>query len=195
MYPKDHRLEILGRYHMLNNSGVRIDTICLSTMYSIETNGIKFNRPASSVFTDNELGFRIYKLEKPLEPGDSIFVDFILLSQSHGFTNYGVDAPVIANGTYFTTNNYLPAIGYQSTRELYKPGDRKKHGLPKRPLLPTLEDVHALKNIAAGQTTAEDLVDADRLITGIYLRIADSSPTAMQTGSLLRDAFLKTASR
>ena len=57
-----------------------------------------------------------------------------------GFANGGIDASVVANGTYFTNLNWLPAIGYQSNRELNAAGVRRQYGLTPRPAFPSLDD-------------------------------------------------------
>ena len=63
---------------------------------------------------DEELDYRIYTLEQPLRPGDTLQLTFEVDFEPHGFTNGGVDASVVANGTHFTNLNWLPAIGYQT---------------------------------------------------------------------------------
>ena len=37
--------------------------------------------------------------------------------EPRGFSNAGLDASVVSNGTYFTNGAWLPAIGYQPERE------------------------------------------------------------------------------
>ena len=65
-----------------------------------------------------------------------------------GFPNRGIDASVVANGTYFTNDAWLPAIGYQADRELRSAGDRRKYGLAARPETPLLDDVEAARRDA-----------------------------------------------
>ncbi len=92
---------------------------------------------------DADRGYRIYALERPLQPGDSLRLDFAVRIEPRGFRNEGVDASVVANGSYFTTGNWFPAIGYQRSRELLSARDRREHGLPVRPVVPSLDDVEA----------------------------------------------------
>ena len=111
-------MEIRGTYRLVNRSAVAIDSIHLATVPGVETGAVAFDRPATLVLADEELGHRIYALEKPLQPGDSLRLDFEVHVEPHGFRNSGVDASVVANGTYFTNRDWLPAIGYQRSREL-----------------------------------------------------------------------------
>ena len=64
---------------------------------------------------DAKLGHRIYSLETPLQPGDSLRLDFQVNAEPHGFRG-DIDLSVLANGTFFT-NAWLPAIGYQARRD------------------------------------------------------------------------------
>ncbi|MDQ2675602.1 MAG: hypothetical protein M3Y34_02240, partial [Actinomycetota bacterium] len=108
-----------------------------------------FDRTAALVVGDNDHGHRIYALEQPLQPGDSLRLDFQVRVEPRGFRESGADASVAANGTFFT-NGLLPAIGYQGRRELVSASDRREHGLAPRPLIPFLEDVEARKDRGAG---------------------------------------------
>lgn len=139
IYPKQEKVDIRGTYQLVNSHAVAIDSIHLSTMTGVETGDITFDRPATRVLADDDLGYRIYKLERPLPPGDSLELSFTVRVVRRGFTNSGASHAVVANGTYFTNEYWLPQVGYQYTRELDKPGERRAHGLPARAVIPTLE--------------------------------------------------------
>jgi ABC-2 type transport system permease protein len=138
IYPRQRKADIRGTYRLVNSSAVAIDSIHLATIPGVETRAVAFDRPAPSVLTDEDIGYRIYALEKPLEPGDSLQLSFEVHIQPHGFGDRGVGASVVANGTYFRNLDWLPAIGYQPVRELSNAGDRRAHGLTPRPEVPPL---------------------------------------------------------
>jgi ABC-type transport system involved in multi-copper enzyme maturation permease subunit len=150
IYPQQKKVDIRGTYHLVNNSTVAIDSIHLSTMGGVKTGSISFNRPATPVVVDKEHDYRVYKLGASLQPGDTLQLGFAVQAARRGFTNRGSGSAVAANGTYFTNENWLPVIGYQSSRELDKPGERRTHGLPARTIVPTLEDT-----VAGGDVTGE----------------------------------------
>jgi ABC-2 type transport system permease protein len=159
IYPERREVEIRGTYSLVNRSAVAIDSIHLATAPGVETGDVEFDRPAARVLADEELGHRIYALERPLQPGDSLRLDFQVHVEPRGFRESGVDASVVANGTFFT-NGWLPAIGYQGSRELMSASDRREHGLASRPLIPSLHDVEARKNQGGG-TAVEAVVGTD----------------------------------
>ena len=149
IHPERRAVDVRGTYRLLNESAVAIDSVHVATSSSVETGEMQFDRPATRVLADEELGHRIYALETPLRPGDALELDFHVLFEPHGFGESGVDAPVVANGTYFT-NAGFPALGYQRSRELMTAGDRREHGLAPRPLIPSLDDVEARKDRDGG---------------------------------------------
>jgi ABC-2 type transport system permease protein len=147
IYPKEAKVDIRGTYQLVNNSTVAIDSIHLSTMEGVETRHITFNQPATPVVVDKELDYRVYKLATPLRPGDSLQLAFAVHVARRGFTNRGGGSAVVANGTYFTNEDWLPVLGYQSSRELDKPSERRAHGLPARTMVPTLEDTEGSPDV------------------------------------------------
>jgi hypothetical protein len=143
IFPERRAVDIRGTYRLENRGVEAIDSVHLATIPEVETRVIAFSRRARQVLSDEERGHRIYTLEEPLQAGASLELTFEVHVEARGFRNVGIDASVVANGTYFTNRQWLPAIGYQPTRELLAPGQRREHGLPSRPLLPPLDDAEA----------------------------------------------------
>jgi ABC-2 type transport system permease protein len=143
IHPERRAVEARGSYSLVNGSDVAIDSIHVSTVPGVEPEALSFDRAASLRLADADRGYRIYALERPLQPGDALRLDFAVRIEPRGFRNEGVDASVVANGSYFTTGNWFPAIGYQRSRELLSARDRREHGLPVSPIIPSLYDVEA----------------------------------------------------
>jgi ABC-type transport system involved in multi-copper enzyme maturation permease subunit len=150
IYPERREVEIRGSYRLVNRSAEAIDSIHLATVPEVETGAVAFDRTAEPVVADDDLGHRIYALERPLQPGDSLLLDFRVHIEPRGFRESGVDASVVANGTFFASRDWLPAIGYQPNRELTSAADRRAHGLAPRPLIASLYDVEARKDRDGG---------------------------------------------
>jgi hypothetical protein len=149
IYPDRREAEIRGAYVLVNTSSAAIDSIHVTTVPGVpgvETRAVSVDRPVSPVLPvlmDDDLGYRIYALEKPLQPGDSLQLSFEVHVAPHGFRNNGADTLVVENGTYFTNLDLLPAIGYQRNRELTNAGVRRLNGLATRPAVPLLDDTQA----------------------------------------------------
>ncbi|MDR3674685.1 MAG: M1 family aminopeptidase [Acidobacteriota bacterium] len=87
---------------------------------------------------DTRLYYRIYHFTAPLQPGESRTVTFTAKSHNRGFENSVSNVGLVQNGTFFN-NTVGPVIGYDPSRELTDPNDRRKYGLSEQVLMPPLE--------------------------------------------------------
>jgi hypothetical protein len=71
IYPGQRKAEIRGTYLLVNSIAVSIDSIHLATASEVKT-AVTLDRPAALVLADEDLGHRIYALDTPLQPGDSL---------------------------------------------------------------------------------------------------------------------------
>ncbi|HEX5870558.1 MAG TPA: hypothetical protein VFY65_09090, partial [Longimicrobium sp.] len=76
IHPRRRTAEIRGVYHLVNRTAVAIDSIHVAIDGEVRTGAIGFDRPAARVLADEALGHRIYALRTPLQPGDSLRMDF-----------------------------------------------------------------------------------------------------------------------
>jgi hypothetical protein len=161
VFPKQNKATISGTYRLVNNSVVPIDSILLSIAAGTITNGIVFDREIKLEPAGNDAD-QVYVLANALLPGDSMRISFRVHYESKGFTNNGAESLVVANGTYFTNRQVLPAIGFQVYRCVSDIVLRKKYGLPARPIIPSLYNVEARHNLyMADQTNVESIVSTD----------------------------------
>lgn len=106
------------------------------------TDSVLINIPGSSVKArDNRLGYRIYTLGQPLQPGDSLPIKMQVYRFTKGFENEVSFTQLTQNGTFFNNTDFVPAIGYTSQGELSDKNKREKHKLPHRLRMPKL-NVH-----------------------------------------------------
>jgi hypothetical protein len=138
LYPEKRGLEVSCRQRMKNKGSTAIDTLFFthSTIYKSEI------ALAGSVklLSDTVLGFSIYRLTKPLMPGDTIDVSLSMRYFPEGVENEVSVTSIVDNGTFFNNSDILPQIGYQSGSELSDKNDRKKYDLPVRARMPKLNE-------------------------------------------------------
>src|SRR5688572_1831692 len=159
IFPERREVSIRSTYHLANASAVPIDSIHLTTGSRVGIGDITFDRPARSVVADDNLGYRIYALEKPLLPGDSVRLMFNARFAPRGFSNSGVSESMSENRTCLPLGRGLPAIGYDRQRELTSARDRRARGLAPRPLiLPSLYDTAARYAVWGGSAIKLDMV-------------------------------------
>jgi ABC-2 type transport system permease protein len=173
IYPKRGAVEIRGTYDLVNRTGATIDAVHVATALEVETR-VEFDRPSRTELADDRLGHRIYVLETPLRPGDSLRLEFEVRFEPRGFPRYDIDASVVPNGTFFGSE-WLPRVGYQRGRELQDAAERREYELPPRPEIPPLDDPVALMEPAGLEAIMFEAVVG-----------TDEGQTAVAPGALLR---------
>lgn len=140
----DRRAADLSGIHLLENrTDSPLDTLHIATSLEVETVRVELHRPARAAVLDDDLGHRIYVLENPLQPGESMRLEWEVRHTSHGFPAGNPSSSVVSNGSFFVARDWMPLVGYQPSRELSDRGARLSHGLPDRAVVPPLGDPEA----------------------------------------------------
>ncbi|HEV2147654.1 MAG TPA: M1 family aminopeptidase [Longimicrobiaceae bacterium] len=176
--PGEGAVDLRGTYHLLNRTAAPIDSVHVIVHPEIRTRSLAFDRPAERVLLDAELHYRIYVLERALQPGDSLRLTFDLAFSPRGFPNTGIPTAVVGNGAYFD-RRWLPGIGYQRGLELSGERERREHGLPPHPPVASADDEDARR-------TRYELRDAD-LVSVDAVVGTDADQVAITPGALVRE--------
>ncbi len=145
IYPDKQQADINATYTLVNRESLPIDTIHIGSGSGFEPVAIRFNQVSIPVVEDKKLGHYMYALQKPLQPGDSLQLNFAVHYHQRGFQQKNNKALVVEGGTYFTNFDLLPVIGYQSYREIRDAVLRKKYLPAAKPAMPSLYDTAAQK--------------------------------------------------
>ena len=140
LFPKTRDIKASGEYVMINKSTVLIDSIFLD--HNSVPSTFKFDKENSLVLEDTLYNFDIYKLKKPLLPGDSLKLNFTVQNKPN--TLLRNNSRIISNGTFFNSS-YFPSLGYGGG-ELTDDKTREKYDLPPNKLKPHPSDSTALGN-------------------------------------------------
>jgi hypothetical protein len=178
LYPAGRAAKIHGTFRLVNRTAQPIDSLHVLPSAEVETRALRFDRAARLVVNDRARHYRIYTLDRPLAPGDSLSMSFQVESRPRGFRNAGAPTEVTRNGTLID-RRWLPALGYRRGRELVDERERHEHGLPPRALPPTAGDVEA-RDAGAGARDVE-LVDVETVVG------TDARQTAVAQGTLVRE--------
>jgi ABC-2 type transport system permease protein len=142
LHPERRAIDLAGTYHLVNRTNAPIESVHMYSRPDIETRSAAFDRSATAVLVDHEVGYRIFQLAAPLAPGDSMQLSFEAGFQPRRFFDTTGQTDIVANGTYLE-RGWLPFIGYQPAFQLSNASARKRFGLaPAQPLA-------APENIAA----------------------------------------------
>jgi ABC-2 type transport system permease protein len=175
LYPAEGAAEIEGTFRFVNRDDRAIDSIHVLPSMLVDTRAVRFDRGARLVLDDSVLRYRIYALERPLAPGDSIAMTFQLVHRPRGFRNAGAPTDVTPNGVYIY-GNWMPALGYSAGREIADEKSRRELGLPPRTQAPSAGDVETRVGAKPVQ-----------LVVGETIIGTEPHQTALSPGRLLRE--------
>jgi ABC-2 type transport system permease protein len=142
VYPATGGLALRGTYTLTNKTRLAIDSLHVDVPSSLGVRLLAPDAPARRVVSDSARGYYVFRLERPLEPGDSLRLRFDLRHVERGFENEASYLPVANNGSFFNSQ-LLPHIGYNAEGELTDEGEREKYGLSGRPRAASIRDPRA----------------------------------------------------
>jgi ABC-type transport system involved in multi-copper enzyme maturation permease subunit len=176
LYPSRRAADVRGTFRLVNRTAQPIDSLHVLLHADVATRTLRFSRAATAVLTDSVLHYRIYALERPLAPGDTIVMTFELAYAPRGFRNAGAPTEVTTHSAYLD-GSWLPGLGYRVSRELTDDVLRRKHGLAPRVSAPSAGDVETRT------ANARDVEEADvETIIG-----TDTTQIAVTPGRLVRE--------
>jgi len=129
---------------------------------------------------DNRLKYRIYSLEKPMLPNDSLLIKVDLWSISRGFENEVSFTQLTQNGTFFNNTDIMPSLGYNVRNEIGDKNKRSKLKLPPRIRMPKLDE-----NDMVARKNTYFLNDADWVEVNTVISTT-SDQIAVAPGSLIK---------
>ncbi len=136
LYPEKRNLQVKAQA-MAHNAGSRaVDSLHFTMVDGFD---IMIEIPGATVALDDQQHqYRIYRLQQPLQPGDSLRMTITSSYQCRGFENNVRFLQIEGNGSFFNNAEILPQIGYQSGNEIADKNRRKKCNLPERERMPAL---------------------------------------------------------
>ena len=154
IFPSTRAVRFRGQFTLVNKHARALDTVIVNI--PVEQNprvrSLTLGRAgqATLALNDTTYGVRLYRLARPLAPGDSLALGMDILYQERGFPNSGSNTDIVYNGT-FISSNYLPGLGYREGAELSGDQDRKSYGLKPKPRMAPVNDLKARQNTYISQ--------------------------------------------
>jgi hypothetical protein len=156
LYPDEPRVVTKGTYVVENKTDAPMSEIHVSwargheqrsflgtllmgdlVMQALEIDGARLTKEYE------DLHYRIYTFDRPLEPGQKTEVRFQTLRQQRGFRNSNNEVRVVENGTFLDNFQITPFIGMSRFMILQDRTVRRKYGLVPELRPPKLEDSSA----------------------------------------------------
>ena len=182
IFPATRAVQFRGEFMLVNKHPRPLDSVIVSVPVELHprVRSLVLGAPgqATLALNDTTFGFRLYRLARPLAPGDSLPLRLDLFYQERGFPNAGSNTDIVANGT-FISSGYLPGLGYREGVELSGDQDRKNYGLKPKPRMAKVDDMKARQN-----TYISDDADWIRFRTTIS---TEADQTAVAPGYLKKE--------
>jgi ABC-2 type transport system permease protein len=142
--PETQSMRADGRYRIRNPHAVPIRELHVNlsddgALAALDLGG------AQLVRHDKPLAYRIYRLAKPLAPGEERAISFRIDHKPSGISAGRPDTRIVDNGSFFN-NRMFPTFGYQPDQEMTDRNERRKRGLGEPRRMPKLEDEKARAN-------------------------------------------------
>ena len=151
IFPYKREMKAKGHFLLKNKNSVPIQTLFVHyPPQFVQEFSMKWSKPASLSEKNNELNLSIYKLEKPLNPGEDLLLRFQVAIVHPGFTNEGPPVKIVSNGTFFHGTDYFPTLGYEPSKEISRDKIRRKYELQPKPRIPKINDKEARQYMGFG---------------------------------------------
>tara|TARA_R110000868_G_scaffold304437_14_gene565180 strand:- start:20644 stop:24279 length:3636 start_codon:yes stop_codon:yes gene_type:complete len=176
MYPYERNYSLKGHYVLANKSDGPINEIYIQKFPTDEITLTSLSIKEGSIIdsTYNKFGFSTLILDHPIQPRDSVTLDFHQTYTSNGFAEQP-NTYVVYNGTVID-NYHFPTIGYNEDIELQEEDIRAKYGLTPKVRTADIEDPNWL-------TDGKSNGDGEEINFEIVVS-TDSSQTAVAPGYL-----------
>lgn len=176
LYPEEHKLESHGSAVLINNRQQALREFVVSLDVRMRINSLVIEG-ATQTLRDTTLGFHLFTLDTPLQPGATLTMRWNLSRENRSFVNGVADTELVANGTFVESYDIMPMPGYDIENELTDSNERERAGLPPAARLPALGDFSFLDDLRRG-------VDLRGKVRTVVSTTADQ--TAVTSGVLLR---------
>jgi len=147
--PETLSVRAQGRYTLVNPHAAPIGEFHIAVDPDSKIERLEFGA-AELVRNDERLGYRIYRLKQPMQPGERRELRFVQSRVQRGFANEPSQYAIVGNGSFFNSGVF-PHFGYDANRQLQDRNERRKRGLGEVPRMAKLEDASASqRNYIAG---------------------------------------------
>lgn len=192
LYPDERRAEIRGRYLLRNMTGTPVRDVHVR-MLDRDTKLTGIDLPGARLASEDEdFGYRIYRFDRPLAPGESRPMGFTTQRWARGFRNQGGDTRLVENGTFLNNRELAPTIGMDRTITLRDRTTRRRYDLPPELRPAKLEDLTGTrKPYTGGDWTTADITlstAADQMPIAPGKRVSDVTRNGRRSARFVSDA-------
>ncbi len=145
LFPDKLGAKFKGFYYLKNKHKKAIDTLIINYNNETEVKSMQLSVANKEIINDKDFFVNVYKLATPLQPGDSIKLDYTIDYLKKGWFSNSGKSDIVYNGT-FINNFLLPSIGYNEGFELGENEARRKFKLNPKPRAASINDTASYAN-------------------------------------------------
>jgi hypothetical protein len=145
IFPETRNLKMHAVQSIANKSDQAIDRFYINLTPDFDT---QITIPRTKLEKDDqELMIRTYLVDPPMQPGETLEMEYTIESRTRGIENQVSNTQLVQNGTFFN-NGIAPSFGYDDQRRIVLPRRRRTYGLePIEPLPELKRDCDATCNV------------------------------------------------
>lgn len=174
LYPSHRSGRIKGNYGLTNDSKKPIDAVHI-TLISADATELKqlaFSSEGTFKTKDSRVGYYLYSLNTPLQPGDTVSFSYELEFDENEYKDQNFNLDLVQNGMILSSFighiTYFPQIGYKRELEVQNKEMRAEHGLnPKPSTLISLADSTQPKRMSRDMINYEAVISTEEDHTAI----------------------------
>ncbi|HEX6096716.1 MAG TPA: M1 family aminopeptidase [Thermoanaerobaculia bacterium] len=193
--PDERRVVTKGRYLLGNRTAQPISEfhVRLLEPWTFDLTSVHVD-DARMILNDARYDYRIYRLDKPMQPGEQRVLTFETERRHRGFGNGKPPTGIVPNGTFLNEKQLMPALGMSPESLLFDPEKRRKYGLPETVPPPAkLEDVAATFKMSFEHSwmTKSDITlstDADQTPIAPGKKVSDVTKNGRRTARFVSTA-------
>ncbi len=168
IYPDENRVHLRTTIQLVNRTAQPIEQVLIGRGPSVGPATLSFEG-ASVLHADQALGQQIFKLDRPMQPGESANLRFEIQLDQSGFAPASM--PLVLRPSFSSVPAYaiLPVVGFRRELTLRDPAARRSQGLPElRLTLPSLlRQTPAAGSVADNEAVIETIISTKRAHSAI----------------------------
>ena len=130
LHPEERRAMTKGSYRLRNETTRPIPEIHIRVVDADLELLNATVEGARLILDDRQYEYRIYRLDRPMLPGEERLLTCETRLWARGFRNGAPNTRIVENGTFLSEAQLMPIIGMSAYGLLQVPATRRKYGLP-----------------------------------------------------------------
>ena len=200
LFPAERRAVTKGHYLLRNLTAEPITDLHVRALDENGGTGLKITdisiAGARLLLDDQTYQYRIYRLARPMQPGEALRLDFRSQRWHRGFSNRFQQTSIVENGTFLTEDDVMPTLGMTRAGLIGDEKTRRKYGLSPTPAPPKLEDLSRTTRMSFGNAWIKKsditvTTDADQTPIAPGRKIADVTNAGRRTARFVITAPIR----